>query len=301
MNSSDLLAAHDRCARAGFYSKTWEFSRLHPDEVLRRAVDVGLMSEEDDPGQAAGDHVMTLAANRGLDIEGSGVYPIALHQASLADIATTLLRSLQAPWQRPADKTVESVTWTSSAFLAPSGLRLHRVLLVSRWSEERAKAERYSWETLGEQSVYGLPMTVHVVVLGQRKSGKHHGPFSKGWLHPRSRTLRVRKRDGESFGKDWTQAWREEQDTISRSKWIDQMGTDGVLDDSLFEIECDIPSVKLSSEIRRLAERKLRQIQETAKTPDMQASSCWWPTPCQFAESCWKFQEPNVRSGFVKV
>jgi len=257
------------------------------------------MSEEDDPGQAAGDHVMTLAAERGLDIEGSGVYPIALHTASLADIVTTLLRSndLRA---RPADKTTGTSTWVSSAYLGVSGLRLHRVLLVSRWSSERSKAEKYAWETLGEQSVYELPMTIHIVVLGQRRDGKHHGPFSKGYLHPHGRMLRIRKRSGESFSGRWLQAWREEQDTISRDKWIEQMDADGVMQDSLFTIECEPPPAKLSSEIRHLAERKLRQIQETMKVPDMNPSSCWWPVPCQFSECCWKFQEPSLRNGFVR-
>jgi hypothetical protein len=264
-------------------------------------VDVGLTSDEDDPGQAAGDHVMTLAAERGLDIEGSGVYPIALHNAALADLLTTMIRALEPPWARPADKTMGTLTWVSSAFLAPSGLRLHRVLLVDRWSDERAKAERLGWRCLGEQSVYELPMTVHVVVLGQRRNGKHVGPFTQGYLHPRSRTLRIRKKTGEGFSKEWTKCWREEQDTISRDKWIDQMHADGVMEDSIFEINCDPPAAKLASEIRLLAERKLRQIQEATKIPDMNPGSCWWPTPCQFAWGCWEFQEPSERLGFVRV
>jgi hypothetical protein len=243
---------------------------------------------------------MTLAAERGLDIEGSGVYPIALHTASLADLVTTLLRcgDLRA---RPEDKTVGSVNWVSSAYLGASGVRLHRVLLVSRWSSDRAKAERYSWHTLGEQSVYELPMTIHVVVLGQRRDGKYHGSFSKGWLHPHGRMLRIRKRSGESFSGRWTIAWREEQDTISRDKWSETMEADGVMEDSMFEIECEPPSQKMSSEIRLLAENKLRQIQEYKRVPDMNPSSCFWPTPCQFVGCCWQFLKPSERNGFVPV
>lgn len=302
MFSADLLAASDRCSRAAFYSRDWEFSRLHPTEILRRAVDAGLISDEDDPGQAAGDQVMTYACERGLDIEGSGVYPIALHIAALADISTTLLRASQPAWARPADRTIQSLNWVSSAYLDASHVRLHRVLLVDRWSDERSKAERLGWKTLGEQSVYELPMTVHVVVLGQRRDGKHHGPFSKGFLHPQGRMLRIRKRTGESFSGKWTIAWREEQDTISRAKWIDQMEADGVLPESLFTIDCEPPAPKLGSEIRQLAERKLRQIQETTQVPDMNPSSCWWPTPCAFAHCCWEsHREPNSRYGFVRL
>jgi hypothetical protein len=296
MTSADLLAADDRCSRAGFFSRDWELSRLHPTEILRRSVDAGLMSEESDPGQAAGDHVMTLAADRGIDIEGSGVYPIALHCAALADIVTTLLRS-GSPWARPVDKVLESSNWSSSAYLDQSGLRLHRVLLVDRISDERTKAEKLGWKTLGEQAIYDLPMTIHVVVLGQRRSGKYHGVFSKGFLHPRSRTLRILKRSGESFGKEWSVAWREDHDTISRDKWIDQMQEDGVLDDCLLEIDCNPPDV--SSEIRRLAESKLLKIGRQKEIPDPNISQCWWPVPCQFSGACSRFTVPSEREGFI--
>lgn len=259
------------------------------------------MSEEDDPGQAAGDEVMTLAADRGIDIEGSGVYAIALHQAALADIITTLLRCSGAVWARPEDKADGSLTWVSGAFLDPSGVRLHRVLLVDRMSDERIKAERCSWRTLGEMSAYELPQTIHILALGQRRNGKHVGPFSQGFLHPRSRSLRIRKRTGEGFSGAWTKCWREEQDTLSRDHWIDAMREDGVLQDAILEIDCEPPGVKLASEIRQLAARKLRQIQDKT-TPDMSPSQCWWPVPCQFAEeACWQFEEPSARSGFVHI
>lgn len=300
MFSADLLAANDRCARAGYYSRDWEFSRLHPTEVLRRAVDVGLMSEEDDAGQAAGDHVMTLAAERGIDIEGSGVYAIANHTAALADILTTTLRQ-DARWERPADRTLNGLPWVSSAFLDSSGVRLHRFLLVDRISEERIKAEKYAWKTLGEQSVYELPMTIHVVVLGQRRDQKYHGAWSKGYLHPHGRMLRIKKRSGESFSGKWTIAWREDHDTISRDKWRDQMGADGALQDSLFEIDCDPPPEKLASEIRRLAEQRLNKIRELKDIPGLQPSACWWPTPCAFAHACWNFQKPSYKSGFLAI
>ena len=302
MFSADILAAQDRCPRNGYYSFRWEFSRLHPTEILRRSVDAGLMSEEADPGQAAGDSVMTYAAERGLDIEGSGVYPIALHNAALADLVTTALRGSGAIWARPADRTMETLPWASSAFLDPSGTRLHRVLLVDRTSDERLKAEKMAWRSLGEMSVYELPMTIHVVVIGQRKGGKHHGAWSKGFLHPRSRTLRIRKKSGESFGKDWAVAWREEQDTFSRNKWLDAMEQDDVMADVLSEVHCDPPEPKLALEMRRLAERKLLRIRDETTTPDLSPGQCWWPTPCPFAEwACWKFQEPSVRAGFVQV
>ena len=50
MSTAELLKNLDRCQRLAHYSRSWEFSRLHPTEVLRRAVDAGLTCGEDDPG-----------------------------------------------------------------------------------------------------------------------------------------------------------------------------------------------------------------------------------------------------------
>jgi hypothetical protein len=299
MNTPDLLTLHDRDPRAAYYALHWEPNRLHPSEILRRAVDEGVMSEEADPGQAAGDHVMTLAAERGLDIEGSGLYDTAVHMAALGDLITTILRTEKPAYARPEDRTVKSVTWRSGAFVEPSGVRLRRVVIVDRWNKDREMNETHSWRTLGEQSAYGLPMTLTIVLVGQRRENRHHSPWSKGWLHPRSRNLRLRKRSGEGFGGDWVQCWREEQENISRDKWIDQMHADGVMPDVLFDVDIPAPCPELASKIGKLAEKKLTELAGYTEPPEPRISGCFWPTPCAFRESCWTFTEPSLKTGFI--
>lgn len=300
MTSADLLTENDRCPRNGFWSSQWQRQKLHPNDILRRAVDAGLMSTEEDPGQSAGDEVMTLCADRGLDISGTGLYQIAMHNAALADIVVTLLRSGHR-WERPADTTVNTVNWESSVYLDPSGLRLHRVILVDRWSDERKLAERHSWRTAGEIAAYELPMTLHIVLIGQRRDGKHVSPWSKGWLHPKSRGLRIRKSSGEGFGGNWIACWREEQDTISRDHWVEAMKRDGVIPDVLFKVDVQPPCAEIIAKWKRLAEKKLVQIQTTTETPDPCPSQCWWPTPCQFAECCSQYTIPSEKNGFIAL
>ena len=300
VTSADKLLAIDRCPRSAFWGQSWEAPALHPNEVLRRAVDAGLLTDEEDPGQLAGDMVMTFAAERTLDIEGSQ-YTCAIHNAALADIIVTAIRGSGPSWARPADLAIGTLNWESSSFLDPSGVRLHRVLLADRWSEDRFRSEMHSWKGLGEISVYGMPQTLHVVLIGQRRDGRHYSPWSKAWLHPRTRCLRIKKRTGEFDGSKWIECWRETAD-ISRDHWLDQMKEDHVMHDVFFEKDISVPDPAIVSKIRHLSEKKLKQLAEATAIPDPNPSVCDWPTKCQFTNVCWQFRpEPTERDGFLRV
>ena len=300
MTTAEILTAHDRCARLAHWKQSWEFNRLHPRTILRRSVEAGLLTDDPDPGQFSGDHVMQLCADRGLDIEGS-VYSTAMNVASLSDLLVTLLRARMPNLGRPADKVGETLTWVSSCLLAPSGVRLHRVVLADRWNKDKELAESHAWFSLGEMAIYGLPLTTTVILTGQLRDGKFHSPFSKGWLHPKSHQLRIRKRSGEGFSGQWTPCWREEQDEISRDKWMDQLHEDGVLRDILFDVDLPQPCPELRAKIRNLAEKKLQAIAESKALPPPHISVCFQPKKCEFSEACWGFSEPSEKSGFVQL
>jgi len=243
---------------------------------------------------------MTLAADRGLDVTGSP-YESAVHHAALSDIIVTVLRERKAPYTRPADAKGKSLTWVSSAFLAASNVRLEAVLLVDRWNEDRKWSVLHSWRVLGECAFYEQPMTLTVVLVGQRREGKHSSPWSKGWLHPRSRTLRIRKRTGEGFGGEWKPVWREEADHLSRDLWLDTMREDGVMPDVVFDIDVPAPCPEYAAKVRHLAEKKVTALHSTVEKPDPNISVCSWPTKCPFLDCCWEFHEPSEASGFITI
>lgn len=300
MTTAERLTLFDRDPRAAYWSQFWERQKLLPNDVLRRAVTAGLLSTEDDPGQEAGDTVMTLAAERGLDTKQFEVYGQALHLASLSDLIVTLIRAQEPAYARPADQRVNGLPWVSNCFLEPSGVRLRRVVIVDRWTQDRKESESHSWFSLGEICAYQMPMTMTVIVVGQSRDGKHHSPFSKGYLHPRSKTLRLRKRTGE-FKENWQQIWREEQDQLSRDLWLDTMSEDQVMSDLKFEVEIDVPCPQVLSKIRRLIEKRLTRLQEMTEVPEPSISVCDWPVPCQFRSACWEFTEPSEKLGFVRI
>lgn len=300
MDTSKSLTAHDRCSRSAFLGKDWERKLVSPTSALYQAIEAGLEYEgEEDPGQVAGDTVMTIATERGLDTTQADQYGQALHLCALADILTFFLR-VGAPWERPEDAKVGKGAWESSAFLDASGTRLRRLVIVDRWSDERARAESHSWRSIGECVAYDLPMTQTVIVIGQHRDGRRHSPWSKAWLHPVNSALRMRKRSGEEFGGKWKPVWREELE-FSREKWIDAMTDDGILGDVAFEVEVLVPDGAAKSKIGWLIEKKMAEIRETLTLPDPRPSVCDWPSPCQFRDSCWNFTLPSERNGFIKI
>jgi hypothetical protein len=300
MTSAEKLESADRCLRAPFLSRKWERRILHPTAALYRAIETGLTySGEDDCGQVAADALMTLAVDRGLDSPQADLFGLANHLAALADYITWLLRPSGFPWERPADVRVGEESWESSVFLNEAGTRLKRFSLVDHWSDERELAEGHSWYSAGETSAYGMPMDVTVLLIGQNRAGRRHGPFSKAWTHPVSKSLRMRKRDGKGFDGAWKPVFREDTE-FSREKWLDAMTADGVLEDAVFQVE--VPVHMEAEKIRRLAEKKLASVRGLVVLPDPSPSQCDSPlSPCQFRGACWGFQSPSVQLGFVRI
>lgn len=300
-NSAEILTAHDRCERSAFLGKSWARQIVSPISALYQAIESGLEYEGDeDPGQIAGDSLMTIATDRGLDTPQQDQYGHAMHLAGLADILTWFLRPTATPWQRPEDVKVGKAIWESSAFLDPSGLRLRRIVLVDRWNDERARAESHSWRTVGECVAYDLPIVQTVIVIGQNREGRRHGPFTKGWTHPVNSALRMRKRSGEGFGGKWRPIFREEAE-FSREKWLDAMRDDGILGDVVFEIEVPVPEAPAKAKISYLMEKKLAEIKGLNVLPDPCPSQCDGLTPCQFNTCCWNFRLPSEEIGFIRL
>ena len=298
MTSAERLESSDRCLRSAYLSKTWQRNVLSPTAALYQAIETGLIySGPEDPGQCAGDTLMTLAVDRGLDTHQSDLFGLAQHLAAIADLCTWMLRT-GAPWPRPENIKVGDDTWESSAFLNEAGTRLRRIVLVDRWSEERQLSVEHNWNVFGETCSYQMPMDLTVLVLGQMRDGRRHGPFSKAWTHPISKQLRMRKRSGKGFDGNWIPVFREDWEG-SREGWLDTMTEDGVLEDAVFHVE--VQPHEEAKKIRSLIERRLTAIHECNALPDPCPSQCYGLSPCQFIGSCWEFKPPSVRDGFVRI
>ncbi len=197
MSTAEILTAYECCDRKGFWSRDWQRRRLTPNEMLRRALTAGVTeSERSDFGEVAGETIMELGVDPGMETPSShNIYDSVVHHAALADILTQAIRRPGArPWSIPPPTTLGGAPWASGAFVDPLGTTLRQIVLASSWSDSRHYAEVRNWRTTGEVAAYRLPMQVAVLILGQYRDGRRSGPWTKGFLHPRNRMLRFRKR-----------------------------------------------------------------------------------------------------------
>lgn len=295
MTSAQILRNSDFCSRLEFLSRSYEKESLTPMQLLSRGIHAGLTSEAKDPGQSAGDYVMSLAVSRPIDTPQTDLLGLAEHTAALADMITWILRPGD-PWASPGSVELGEHTWIPESYIGPGGLR--RVVLVDRWSDERAIAESFDWGTL-EGVIYDVPMTLIVVVLGASHDGRRHGPLAKGYLHPVSQDLRFKKRDGEPFGPSWNIIYREDFKG-DREEWLESMTEDGVLDDHLILHQMEVSSH--SGEVLDLASSNLSRLAGTVEPPSPQLAQCFDPIrKCTFRSCCPHFRMPSAEGGFLRI
>ena len=297
--TTTVLTQDDHCRRAAYYFQRWQVPALTPKAVLRQAIEHGLQSNADDPGETASDEAMRLATEQGLDTAETDLLGLAEHVSGLADFITWLLRATGLPYKRPeAIRLPEGSLWTSGAFLDASERGLRHIALVDRWDAWAQTALENSWPIIGETAAYQVPMSVIIVELGSLRRGRWTNPFTAGWRHPVAKVLRFQKRDGESFGATWERVYRE-HDNATREEWLDAMTEDGVLAESLHVFPVDVP--ERGGVILHELESKLIRIQSATEPPEPQYSMCFDRIrPCPFRVACPRGLEPSEELGFLK-
>lgn len=303
MSTAALLTRLETCERAGYWARGWERRKLDGTEMLAQAVGAGLTEvERSDYGEVAGETVMDLAEHRGLSSRTHQVYDSAVHHAALADIITATIRPAGKPPWRPVEPL--DGTWTPSCYVDASGSHLRRVLLVSAWSDERHHAEMRSWHSFGEVCHYEMPMQQVVIVLGQLRDGKRHGPFSKGFMHPQGSHLRFRRKSkstNETFNANWRQVWREDVGgDISVERWLQGMLDDDILRDTCFPVDVPVPDKQVCARVRSMAAARLDALHRLKVLPDENLSTCFWPVQCVFQPECHAGRKPDGNR-FVQI
>jgi len=303
-----LLSDYETCNLKGYWSRDWRRPRLTPNEFLIQAMTAGLTERErEDFGDVAGETIMDLAVSPGLETPASrNLHESVIHHAALADILTTAVRRPGTPgWLKPTPTKLGGHLWHSGAFLDPSGDHLRRISLVTSWNDERHYSELRSWYSLGEVAAYRLPMKVVVIVLGQHRDGRRHGPFTKGFLHPHNFKLRFRKKQKvmhETFSDRWEKVWREDRGEISTKDWLEAMLEDDILRDACFVVDLPLPPEGQLVRVGDMAARKLDRLMTMTKAPEASLSVCDRPA-CPFKGCCWSetLYTPSTKSGFTTV
>ena len=305
METDTLLSTAETCRRAGFWALDWEKRKITPNELLQAGIREGLLSNRPDFNEAAGEHVIGIISERELVSDSHDNYAVGIHTASLSDIISTALRKpTEGAWKIPEPTTLPGGhPWAGTAFLAPNGTTLRRVVTVSNWSNDKHYSFCRSWETIGNVCAYELPLQLAVCVLGPLREGKRHGYFSRGYRHPLNKQIRFRKRNDTSTGfkSSWATVSREDYDDISTKEWLESMHRDGVLQDCCFSVTVEVPPADTRKRVLDVAARRLDEIESLETVPDEQLTGCSWPVRCQFIGPCHAGNRPNERNGYVQI
>lgn len=305
-SSAHLLSNYEGCPRSGYYSRQWESHKLLSTAMLYASVRAGLLSEREDFGVCAGEETMLLAADRGLLSDSHDIYDVVVSLAAVADLVTCAIRKPgEAPWSIPEKTKLGPFPWEPSCFQVDDHLR--RIALVSHWSDDRHDAELRSWYSVGETAVYGLPMQMVVIIVGQNRNGRRQGPWTKAMRHPNhQKEIRFRKRSGHqmrtaTFKDTWKEIMRVDHAEISTHDWLEAMYRDDVLQEVCFNV--DIPVPEDAERIKGMALAKLERLYALKTVPEGNLSSCDFPTQCVFKRCCWGREErqPSERLGYDAV
>jgi len=306
MLSPDTLVNIETCDRRAKWSLEWEAQRVHPTKALYLAIEQALpQKEREDRGQFAGEIVMDICAERGLDVASTiNRYDCGLHHAALADILVTYLELRYGAVTGAPVEMLAGRQAKGDCFKTAAGC-LMRPILVDHLSDERIKAEAHSWYTLLPVAMYGLPMTLEIIVLGQSKSGRRHSAWSTGFLHPRNHALRFQKRTDKrglttGFVDSWRKIWREEYAQVTREEWLQAMREDGQVEQLTKQVTVNPFPAGRRKSVLELASRKLSRLSPD-EFPDPSYSACDWPRPCPFHFCCFGVPErlPAEEDGFA--
>lgn len=293
------------CPRRFLLSAEWRPMRWRPktlfDACLRRAVlQLASGAAVETVTSAVRAQFLQAAANPGLDLLGD-TYMAAKDWCALLDTVLTGIAQYAAPSSLLVDLPDAALSsalgWRFISYMASDG-QLHRWLTVDSWREADLSRELHSWLTIGDMAIARLPMTLHIIVIGQVRKGRRASPWVRAWQHPGLAHLRLRfaKKGGAPL-KGWKPVYYAgmRDRNVDPGPWVEQMWTEGVGQELLRTVPVALPSEEVCSEV--LAQIMLEGARMRALIADsdacplaalpMHRAACDGFVPCPFQSVCY--------------
>jgi hypothetical protein len=321
------------CERRHFLEQSWRVNRRRPkaalDAALRHAVyTLSTGHPLPEVRAEARASLMAEAADPGLAMpEGVDPYVYASDLAAILDTvltATSQLTLLQLTSIEPIE-IAPSYTYRPLSFADDSGC-LHRWLTVDRWDDDALTRELHSWVTAADMAVCDAPLTLHVVVIGQRRGSRQHSPWCRAHEQPIIRRLRFQRTDRHQHRErgvenkppaipaDWREVWYADLPKPDPAAWVAAMHADAVmprllLHPAIAEFPAQVRHQTLD-QLRALADSMARTAHELRHGPagrqpqdpgqpgppepamslPMARGACDGLVPCPFAMACYRVQ-----------
>jgi len=293
------IGDYQACHRKGVLSRDWRPQKWPPkrlwDACFRSAV-ISIVQQAVPPAQAAADaraRFLQAAANPGLDIT-TNPFLAAKDWCAMLD---TTLRSMARAELPPQLREVPPVRLNSGVEWLPlaqsDGQSLHRFISVDRWDDAARYRELHSWRVMGDVAVTGLPMILHIVEIGQMRSGRRASLWARAWKHPTMPSLSMRFK-GKLPGafKGWKPLYLSDSH-VSADDWVEQMWKEGAAQDLLHQVQVKVPQEHQRAAVVRdvlqeaIAIRELTEDEAAWSDLPMSRNACDGIVPCEFQSVCY--------------
>jgi hypothetical protein len=297
------------CRRRYVLSRDWRVIKWRPkslfDACLRRAiVRMSQGKHVEEVSLDAKTQFMSAAANPGLDT-GRGIdpYKTAMDYCAMLD---TILRALtKSPLMTLHDvrdlQITDSLSWRTTAHADDSGT-LHRWITCDDWGEGDIARELHSWYVMGDVCVNRVPMTLHVIEIGQVRNGRRASPWARAYKHPTmpGMHVRFRKTSGAEFGGEWRPLYLgDASNLLDVDTWVELMWKEGVAQERIHHLNVNCPgdAIYLSTSDQIIAEASAMQgVKGPWYSHPMSRNHCDTYVPCPFQDACYAEQPIDIRS-----
>jgi len=281
MVTTEDIFAFDSCNRQQLYNPFLP-PRLPIGYVLQEALRAGLSKGT----AAANRRVMELAASPGLALPGQYVYSSAVHHAHLIETIVFYLLGGEKRWEHPDSVNIDKISFQPDSWMS-EGNRLRRVILCSRWDETRKLEESTSWRTVADICATGMPMTIHVIVIGSLNHLCYRpSVWTSGYKHRNVKDMRIKllptsEGKEQNFSKDWRHFYRETT-TKSAGEWCKLMQWDRAFDKASYIVNVDVvPNQTTMDQMWDIVGAIA-----AGGRDEMRRSSCYSYQPCRYAPLC---------------
>lgn len=271
--SAQLLDTFDRCPRRLAYERTHEPRTISTMGLLYAAVEGSLTST--DPCQGARDAVSRVTQDKDVTAGELSSLSAVRHVESMAEVIGLALREKLGRAQQVQPCSVGDHEWQSNLF-ACKGI-YHRLVLTAHLDDDSLRSFAHSWQTIGELGALERHIMLTAVIVGAQRGGRRSSPWSKGFIHPIQKQLRIGRRKAggaDGFTTGWKEVWREQTD-IKAETWLDRIKSDEMLDDLIVgrKIRFNAEDERMKQARREMLVLADQMEQATVLSP-MRRSSC---------------------------
>lgn len=230
---------------------------------------------------------LLIAADPGLDMIGDP-YKESKDWCALLEVMLRWMALQPLPkLMDVAPIKLNGFTWKVSAWGDENGM-LHRWITVDAWNADALSRELHSWRTIGDMVATKLPMTLHVLELGQHRSGKHTGAWSRAFYHPGLASLRWRFIKPENT--TWKPIYFADQRILCAEDWVAAAGLEGALGKLSHDVPVAVPQpAQVEDTLRQMGQEaaSMKALAGDWSAQPMSRPACDLYVPCVYQPVCY--------------